>query len=65
VKALYVGLAQAYYVSSAAEAGIGRPGPRAGRGNPRSAVAAEVRAALEIVQGKQIPGLRAASRRIQ
>ena len=55
VKALYVGLAQAYYVSSGGEAGIGRPGPEGWTWEPARAVAAEVRAALEIVQGKQSP----------
>ncbi len=55
VKAIYVGLAQAYYVSAGGEAGIGRPSPEGWKWEPAKAVAPEVVMALEIIQGKQTP----------
>jgi hypothetical protein len=55
VKALYVGLAQAYYVSASGEAGIGRPTPEGWVWEPSKSVAPQVIAALEILQGKQSP----------
>jgi Protein of unknown function (DUF3450) len=55
VKAIYVGLAQAYYVSAKGEAGIGRPGPEGWTWEPSKAVAPDVLMALEIIQGKQSP----------
>jgi hypothetical protein len=55
VQAIYVGLAQAYYVSAGGEAGIGRPGPEGWTWEPSRAVAREVLTALEILQGKQTP----------
>lgn len=55
VKALYVGLAQAYYVSSSGEAGIGRPTSEGWRWEPSAALADEVVTALEILEGKHSP----------
>lgn len=55
VKALYVGLAQAYYVSGQGEAGIGRPEADGWKWEPSAAVATDVLTALEILQGKHTP----------
>jgi hypothetical protein len=55
VKAIYVGLAQAYYLSANGEAGIGRPAPDGWTWEPSKAVAAELTTALEILQGKHTP----------
>lgn len=55
VKAIYVGLAQAYYVSASGEAGIGRPTAEGWKWEPSKAVASDVLMALEILQGKQTP----------
>lgn len=55
VKAIYVGLAQAYYVSARGEAGVGRPAADGWAWEPSNAVAPEVLTALEILQGKQTP----------
>jgi FtsZ-binding cell division protein ZapB len=55
VKVIYVGLAQAYYVSAGGEAGIGRPTPDGWNWEPTPAIAGEVLQALEILQGKQSP----------
>ena len=55
VKVIYVGLAQAYYVSARGEAGIGRPSADGWVWEPAPAVAADVLSALEILQGKQSP----------
>ncbi len=55
VQAIYVGLAQAYYVSAGGEAGIGRPGEQGWKWEPSRAIARDVLTALEILQGKQTP----------
>ena len=55
VKAIYVGLAQAYYVSARGEAGIGRPTVDGWKREPSKAVARDVLMALEILEGKQSP----------
>ena len=55
VKAIYVGLAQAYYVSARGEAGIGRPTADGWKWEPSKAVARDVLTALEILEGKQSP----------
>lgn len=55
VQAIYVGLAQAYFVSASGEAGIGRPTPEGWRWESSNAVAGDVLRALEILQGKQSP----------
>lgn len=55
VQAIYVGLAQAYYVSSGGEAGIGRPGDQGWEWEPAAKIAPDVLMALEIIQGKQTP----------
>lgn len=55
VQAIYVGLAQAYFVSARGEAGIGRPGPDGWKWEPSNTVANDLTTALEILQGKQSP----------
>ncbi len=55
VKAIYVGLAQAYYVSARNEAGIGQPSADGWTWEPSTALARDVLMALEILQGKQTP----------
>jgi soluble cytochrome b562 len=55
VKALYLGLAQAYYVSAKGEAGIGRPSPDGWKWEPSKSIGNDVLLALEIMQGKQSP----------
>lgn len=55
VQAIYVGLAQAYYVSGSGEAGIGRPGADGWKWEPSKAVAGDILMALEILQGKHTP----------
>lgn len=55
VQALYLGLAQAYYVSANGEAGIGRPTPEGWQWESSNAVSGDVSKALEIMQGKHTP----------
>jgi hypothetical protein len=55
VKVLYLGLAQAYYVSSGGEAGIGRASPEGWTWEPSKSIGPEVLQALEIRDGKQSP----------
>ena len=55
VKVIYVGLAQAYYVSSGGDAGIGQPTEDGWKWEPKKEIAGDVLRALEILQGKQSP----------
>ncbi len=55
VKAVYVGLAQAYFVSARSEAGIGRPSEDGWTWEPSNTIADEVLQTLEILQGKHSP----------
>ncbi|MFO0794758.1 MAG: DUF3450 family protein [Candidatus Brocadiaceae bacterium] len=55
VKAIYVGLAQAYYVSARGEAGIGSPSADGWKWEPSQTIARDVLRALEILEGKQSP----------
>ncbi len=55
VQVIYIGLAQAYYLSPRGDAGIGRPSPDGWRWEPAPATAPEILTALEILQGKQTP----------
>jgi FtsZ-binding cell division protein ZapB len=55
VRALYAGLAQAWYVSASGEAGIGRPGADGWQWEPSKAIAGDVLKSLEILQGKHSP----------
>lgn len=55
VQAIYIGLAQAYFVSAGGEAGIGRPSADGWKWEPSKAIAGDVLMALEILQGKQSP----------
>ena len=65
VQAIYVGLAQAYYVSGGGEAGIGRPGPDGWTWEPSKSIAHDVSRSLEILQGKQSPAFVALPMRLQ
>jgi FtsZ-binding cell division protein ZapB len=55
VQAIYVGLAQAYFVSPKGEAGVGRPGAEGWIWTPSNQSASRVNRALEIIQGKHTP----------
>lgn len=55
VKTIYVGLAQAYYVSARGEAGIGRPGDQGWVWQPANRESRNVLLALEILQNKHSP----------
>jgi len=55
VRAVYIGLAQAYYVSARGEGGVGTPTPEGWTWEPSKAVAPDVLKALEILQGKHTP----------
>ena len=55
VQVIYVGLAQAYYLSPRGEAGIGRPGDNGWTWTPAGDQADEIYTALEIIQGKHPP----------
>ncbi|HKB16442.1 MAG TPA: DUF3450 family protein [Planctomycetota bacterium] len=55
VQAIYVGLAQAYYVGAKGESGIGRPGSAGWTWEPSPALAENLRVVLEILQGKHSP----------
>ncbi len=55
VKVIYVGLAQAYYVSARGEAGIGRPAADGWIWEPLKTGSREILVAQEILQGKQTP----------
>jgi gas vesicle protein len=65
VKAIYVGLAQGYYVSAGGEGGVGSPGDEGWLWNPMSEGAGEVLKALEIIQGKETPAFVAVPVKIQ
>jgi hypothetical protein len=53
VRVVYVGLAQAYYLSATGEAGIGHPTPTGWKWEAVPGIARDVLTALEILQGKQ------------
>jgi hypothetical protein len=55
VQALYVGLAQAYYLSANGEAGIGRPSTEGWTWEPSKEIAESVHLALDVLQGKHTP----------
>lgn len=55
VKTIYVGLAQAYYVSARGEAGIGRPSDGGWKWESSEDIARDVLMALEILEGKHSP----------
>ena len=55
VKTLYVGLAQAYFVSAKGEAGIGHPTHEGWQWETSKTIGNKVLLALEIQQGKQTP----------
>ena len=55
VRTIYVGLAQAYYVSASGEAGIGRPSENGWTWEPKKELASDVQHAVEILQTKSKP----------
>lgn len=55
VRVMYVGLAQAWYLSANGQAGVGRPSIEGWQWQPSPAVSAEVFQAFEIIQGKHTP----------
>ena len=55
VRTIYVGLAQAYYVSAGGEAGIGRPSENGWNWEARPDLAKDVQHAVEILQTKAKP----------
>jgi len=55
VKTLYIGLGQAYYVSSKGEAGTGRPDAEGWTWEPSATIGKDVNVALEILEGKHPP----------
>jgi hypothetical protein len=55
VQVIYVGLAQAYYISPRGEAGIGRPAEDGWSWRPAPEVADSILLALEVIQGKHVP----------
>jgi hypothetical protein len=55
VQVIYVGLAQAYYLSPRGEAGIGRPTAEGWTWRPAPEEAGRIYTALEIIQGKHPP----------
>ena len=65
VQVVYVGLAQAYYLSPRGEAGIGRPTEEGWAWTPANGEASSVFKALEIIQGKEPPAFVALPVKIQ
>lgn len=55
VRVLYVGLAQAYFVSASGEAGIGRPSADGWQWESSKTIADDVLTALDILSGKHSP----------
>jgi hypothetical protein len=55
VRTVYVGLAQAYYVSASGEAGVGRPSDQGWTWEARKDLAGDVQHAVEILQAKAKP----------
>ncbi len=55
VKVMYVGLAQAYYVSARGQAGVGRPTAEGWKWEPSDAIGKDVLTALEVLEGKHTP----------
>ena len=55
VRVLYVGLGQAYYLSAAGQAGVGRPSPDGWKWESSDGLAREVLKAIEIQEGKRPP----------
>ncbi len=56
VQVIYIGLAQAYYISPRGDAGIGRPGPDGGwNWTADKSIAGDILLALEVIQGKHPP----------
>ena len=55
VQVIYLGLAQAYYISPRGDAGIGRPGEDGWTWTPAPEAASAILSTLEIIQGKESP----------
>lgn len=55
VKTVYVGLAQAYYLSAGGEAGVGRPDASGWQWEPVAGLAPKVQEVVEVLQSKASP----------
>ena len=55
VRTVYVGLAQAYYVSASGEAGVGRPSEQGWTWEPRKELSGDIQHVVEILQTKAKP----------
>lgn len=55
VQVIYLGLAQAYFLSPKGEAGIGRPTEDGWKWEPAPGAANQILLALEVIQGKHVP----------
>jgi hypothetical protein len=55
VRTVYVGLAQAYFVSPKGDAGIGRPGDSGWGWSPASEIAPQIEQVVEVLQNKAKP----------
>lgn len=55
VQVIYLGLAQAYFLSPKGEAGIGRPTEEGWKWEPAPGAADQILLALEVIEGKHVP----------
>lgn len=55
VQVIYLGLAQAYFLSPKGEAGIGRPTEDGWKWEPAPGAARQIMLALEVIEGKHVP----------
>ncbi len=55
VETVYVGLAQAYYVSAGGEAGVGHPGPSGWEWRPANELAPRITEVIQMLQNKASP----------
>jgi len=55
VQVIYLGLAQAYFLSPKGEAGIGRPAEDGWKWEPAPGAARQIMLALEVIEGKHVP----------
>jgi hypothetical protein len=65
VRTVYVGLAQAYFVSPKGDAGIGRPGTNGWEWSSSKEIAPQIQQAVEVLQNKAKPGFVALPVRVQ
>jgi Protein of unknown function (DUF3450) len=55
VQAIYIGLAQAYFISASGDAGIGRPTADGWTWEPATQLSGDLLKTIEIIQGKHVP----------